>query len=134
MIIGVKVLVVDDQPEFRDTLSFWLRTKGYEVTEASCGADGIMALKKGEFDIVFLDFKMPGMDGLETIMKIREFNKTVPIVVITAYADSVIVRGIKRYNISGFFSKLEKLDKLQQSLDVVLRGLRRTKSSVGGPS
>ncbi|OGW83246.1 MAG: hypothetical protein A3C47_02115 [Omnitrophica bacterium RIFCSPHIGHO2_02_FULL_51_18] len=126
---SIAILVIDDQKDFVDTMSFWLRTKGYEVKTVTNGRDGIEEIKKGGFDLVFLDFKMPEMNGLETLEKIREFNKTIPVVMVTAYADDAIVHETKRYNIAGFFSKMEKLDQLQRTLDVVLRGLRRSKSS-----
>lgn len=123
-----KILVIDDQEDFLETLSFWLRTKGYEVKSFVRAVEGVEALKKGGFDLVILDFQMPGMDGIEAITKIREFDKKIPVLILTAYADSAIIREIKRFNVAGFFSKMEKLDELQQTIDVLLRGLRRTKS------
>lgn len=125
----MNVLVIDDQQDYLNTMSFWLRTKGYEVKTATSGREGIEEIKKGKANLVFLDFKMPGMNGLETLEKIREFNKSIPVVMVTAYADDAIMNETKRYNISGFFSKMEEFDQLQKTLDVVLRGLRRSKSS-----
>ena len=125
---SISILLIDDQKDFIDTISFWLRTKGYKVKTAMSGAEGVEEIKKGGIDLVFLDFKMPDMNGLQTLEKIREFNKTIPVVIVTAYADDAIVSETKRYNISGFFSKMEKFDQLQRTLDVVLRGLRRSKS------
>src|SRR3989338_4031925 len=125
---SIRILLIDDQKDFIDTISFWLRTKGHEVKTAMSGMEGVEEIKKGGIDLVFLDFKMPDMNGLQTLEKIREFNKTIPVVIVTAYADDAIVSETKRYNISGFFSKIEKFDQLQRTLDVVLRGLRRSKS------
>lgn len=126
---GVKVLVIDDDAPFLKVMSFWLRTKGYSVTTATNGSDGVSAVKKGGLDLVLMDFKMPDMSGLEALAKIREFNKTIPVVVVTAFADDAIVREIRRYSISGLFSKLEEIGRLQQTLDVVLRGVRRRAKS-----
>ena len=98
---SIRILLIDDQKDFIDTISFWLRTKGHEVKTAMSGMEGVEEIKKGGIDLVFLDFKMPDMNGLQTLEKIREFNKTIPVVIVTAYADDAIVSETKRYNISG---------------------------------
>lgn len=122
----IKLLFIDDQKDFLDTMSF-LSTKGYEVSTALSGQEGIQKVKEGGHDIVFVDFKMPTMDGVETIRKIREFNKTIPIVIVTAHADDVMVKKIKDLNVNGFFSKMGEFEELEQILEVVIRSIERSK-------
>ena len=81
-----RILVVDDEPAMREALHDWLREDGYDVGMASCGKDAIsMAQKKG-WDVILLDLKMPGMDGLETMGRLKEVLPEAEILIMTAYA------------------------------------------------
>jgi DNA-binding NarL/FixJ family response regulator len=122
----IQILFIDDQKDFLDAMTFLLK-KGYDVSTALNGPTGIERIRQGDIDIVFVDFRMPGMDGIETIKKIREFNKTVQIVIVTAHADDAMIREMRSLNISGFFSKMGEFEELEGILRVVIRSVERAK-------
>lgn len=70
--IGTRILLVDDEVVFTDNMSRLLESRGYHVTAVNSGDAAIRALEEEDFDVMVLDLKMPGMDGLATL---REVNK-----------------------------------------------------------
>ena len=90
--MGDKVLVVDDEWKIRDVLSQFLTEKGYEVILASNGEEAIELAEKENPDVILLDVRMPGIDGIETCRRLKEEEKTrsVPVIMITAFQDREI--------------------------------------------
>jgi two-component system, NtrC family, response regulator AtoC len=81
-----RILVVDDELAVRDSLSEWLREDGYEVSMAGSGPEAIELVKRHNSNIVLLDLKMPGMDGIETLKRVKEISSDTEIIMVTAYA------------------------------------------------
>ena len=82
----IRILVVDDEPAVRDSLSEWLREDGYEVGVAESGPQAIDLVKRENSNIMLLDLKMPGMDGIETLKQVKEISPDTEIIMVTAYA------------------------------------------------
>lgn len=82
----VKILVVDDEPGMRDSISEWLQEDGYQVLAVESGSKAIKKIKQEDWHILLIDLKMPGLDGIQTMKKIRMFKPEVPVIIITAYA------------------------------------------------
>ncbi|MCK4339783.1 MAG: sigma-54-dependent Fis family transcriptional regulator, partial [Candidatus Cloacimonetes bacterium] len=82
----IRILVVDDEQIMRDSLSDWLRLDGYEVEAVEDGYKALEKVKKESWDVLFIDLKMPRMDGIEVMQKVKEINKDIPVIIITAYA------------------------------------------------
>ncbi len=80
------VLVVDDEQDIRDASERILSRIGYQVQKASRGDEALDILNKNSIDIVLLDLKMPGMDGMEVLARIRERSTKIQVIVITGYA------------------------------------------------
>jgi CheY-like chemotaxis protein len=100
-----KILLVDDETDFTQPMSFWLKSKGYSVMVASNGESAIKIVKDETPDIVFMDLNMPVMDGVTTVKKIREFNKDIPVIIISAYVDDKRIVEATPLGISGVFYK-----------------------------
>ncbi len=82
-----KVLVADDEQVIRDLFETFLGKQGYSVTTASNGFDALNKIKKNNYDMLILDLKMPRMDGMSVLNKIKELKKTdLIIIIITGYA------------------------------------------------
>jgi DNA-binding NtrC family response regulator len=83
---NIGILVVDDERIVRDSLYNWFKEDGYRVDTAENAAEALKKLQATSYDIMLLDIKMPGMDGLELQRHIREIDKEIIIIIITAYA------------------------------------------------
>jgi two-component system OmpR family response regulator len=80
------VLLVDDEREFVDTLSSRLEIRGLKVDVAYDGESAIEKVKQKSFDAILLDLAMPGMDGIETLKRLRELNPDSQVVLLTGRA------------------------------------------------
>ena len=85
-----KVLVVDNHEEVLDLLSWFLRDEGYEVITAKNGAKAIQLAKSENPNVILLDLRMPGLDGIQTCKWLKTMGKTrfIPIIMITGFADN----------------------------------------------
>ena len=81
-------LVVDDNIAFRHTFVQLLSQYRWAGVAVEGGQQALEQLKERDFDLIFMDLKMPKMNGVETMAKIREFNQSTPVVFVTAYPDS----------------------------------------------
>jgi CheY-like chemotaxis protein len=78
-----RVLVIDDQAHVRATISLGLQAKGFQVTAAENGTDGLQLFDKSPFDLAIVDIFMPGMDGAKIIKMLRERAPGLPIIAIS---------------------------------------------------
>lgn len=86
-----KILVVDDEEDLRDLISYNLAKEGFDVTTATDGAEALSAIRKTHFDLVVLDLMLPGLQGMELCRIIRNNPKTenLPIIMLTAKGEEV---------------------------------------------
>ena len=85
--MSAKILIVDDETNVRLNYRVTLETEGYEIFEAVSGASALEELIGRSFDLAILDMRMPAMDGLALLAKMREVGITVPAMIVTAYSD-----------------------------------------------
>src|SRR5262252_7670233 len=100
-----RILVIDDEAAIRDSLRMTLEYEGYEFVAAATGQEGLALAEREAPDLVLLDVKMPGMDGLEVLDRLRNMNDQLPIVVISGHGTiGTAVEATKK----GAFDFIEK--------------------------
>ena len=100
-----KILVIDDEPIVRTSCIRPLSPEGYEVKSASSGKEALELLENEPFNLVLLDLKMPDMDGIEVLKKIKDTWPDTKVVMITGY--STVETAVKTLKL-GAFNYLEK--------------------------
>lgn len=92
----ISILIVDDEESVRDSLYSWFAEDGYNVQCAVNAKEALAILESGNFEIIITDLKMPGMDGLELLQRIKALNKDSIIIVMTAFASvDTAVKALK---------------------------------------
>jgi len=94
------ILVVDDEPNYLIVLSELLRDEGFEIFTADSGQKAIPIVRHTDLDLVISDMKMPGMDGIELLDRIKNLNRNLPVILITAYAD--VERAVEAMRLGAF--------------------------------
>jgi two-component system nitrogen regulation response regulator NtrX len=100
-----RILVIDDEAPIRDSLKMTLEYEGYEFIGAATGQEGLALAERETPDLVLLDVKMPGMDGIEVLERLRNMNDALPVVVVSGHGTiSTAVEATKK----GAFDFIEK--------------------------
>src|SRR5437660_9505006 len=100
-----RILVIDDEAPIRDSLKMMLEYEGYEFIGAATGQEGLALAERDAPDLVLLDVKMPGMDGIEVLERLRNMNEAVPVIVVSGHGTiSTAVEATKK----GAFDFIEK--------------------------
>lgn len=115
------ILVVDDDKNQRGMLVFALETCGYRVTAAAGGVEALQLAASGDFDACVCDVMMPGLDGVQTLERLREAAPRMKVIMATAYATPQTAVKSKKL---GAFNYLAKPYEMNDLLDVVERALR----------
>lgn len=119
-----RILLVDDEPDLLKAMRIRLASWGYDVLTATNGKDAIQLVKKEMPDAVILDIIMPEMDGVETLKRIRRFNKTIPVLMFTAYTTKERLTISDKLGISGFIPKASEYIDASEAIRIVLQGAK----------
>ncbi len=133
-----QVLVVDDEAAMTESLAAWLREDGYTVETAASGQEALLKARERAYAVYFLDLKMPGLDGIETMREIRKLQGDASVIVMTAYATvdtaiTAIKEGAQEYlvkpchpqEISLLVERIIRLRNLQRENAILRRKLSR---------
>ena len=132
---AIQVLLVDDEVEFLETLIKRMKKRNVDITGVKSGEEALMALDQNQVDVVILDVRMPGMDGIETLKEIKKRYPLIEVIMLTGHASvEVAVQGMelgafdylmKPMNIDELLYKVEDAHKNKLIQEEKLKTLRK---------
>ncbi|MCJ8007902.1 response regulator [Lederbergia wuyishanensis] len=111
-----KILIVDDQFGIRILLNEILQKEGYQVFQAANGLQALAITKKHALDLVLLDMKIPGMDGLEILQQMKKIKPDIRVIIMTAYGELEKMEAAKKLGALAHFTKPFDIVELRQTI------------------
>jgi len=127
-----KILVVDDEQGIREMLEICLSRQGHEIT---CEVNGVAALsrcKKGSYDVVIADIKMPKMDGITLLNRVKEISPETIFIMITAFASFETAKEAEQEAAYDYITKPFDIDEVQRKIDSALKARGKTVGAIQG--
>jgi CheY-like chemotaxis protein len=130
--MGKRILIIDDEEHIRRVMRITVEAAGHEAGEAADGLRGLEVFGDGStWDVVLLDQKMPGMDGLETLRRMKERNPAARVIMVTAYASIELAVDAMKLGATDFVRKPMTPETLRNALTAALA---KSSVSAGLPS
>ncbi|WP_058831452.1 response regulator [Paenibacillus polymyxa] len=117
-----KVLIVDDQNGIRILLMEVFGSEGYETFQAANGKIALEIVEKEPPDLVLLDMKIPGMDGLEILKHLKSMNPDIKVIMMTAYGELDMIKEATELGALMHFTKPFDIDEMRIAVNKQLRG------------
>jgi DNA-binding NtrC family response regulator len=125
-----KILIVDDEPDMLVLLSMIIKSRTpYEVITTSNPVEALEWVKKGGFDLVITDLKMPGVDGMQILKTIRNYDSDMPVIIITAYGTIESATEAMSKDAFDFITKPFKKEQILFTIDKALKWLRTVREN-----
>jgi DNA-binding NtrC family response regulator len=117
----MKTLLIDDDEWIRDSLSLFFKGEGCHLLALETAEEGIEALKENYYDIIMVDYRLPGMDGVEFLKRIQKTQPNAMKVLITAYRSNEVVSEAVKIGIHDFIDKPFTAKTIEDSLSRLLQ-------------
>ena len=117
---NMKILLVDDDEWIRDSLSLFLEAEGCNLLTFETAEEGMESVKQQAYDIVISDYKLPGMDGLEFLRRVKEQQPNVFEILITAYANCEILNEAEMMGVKDIIPKPFTSEDVETSLNRII--------------
>ena len=117
---NMKILLVDDDEWIRDSLRLFFEAEGCNLLTFETAEEGMEAVKRQAYDIVISDYKLPGMDGLEFLRRVKEKQPNAFEILITAYANCEIVKEADEIGVKDIIPKPFTSEDVETSLSRII--------------
>ncbi|MBI5400254.1 response regulator [Candidatus Saganbacteria bacterium] len=122
---SIKIAVIDDEEGVRESFKMILKIKDYDVETFETGEVAVDGIQKDAFDLAFVDYKLPGIDGIEVLRRLKQKDPNLEVVIVTAYASeqshaNAITLGALEY--------LRKPFLMEEIYELVERALRKRRA------
>ena len=125
-----KLLIIDDDLDTCEYLKEFFEQRKCAVLTAISGAEGLVLLKKEKPDIVLLDVKMPGMNGLEVLKEIKSFDPTVKVIMVTVASEGEVRQKAKELGADDFIKKPLNITYLEGTVSMKVSSLAKERKKV----
>ena len=119
---GLRLLLVDDESIVHMTLGDYLSDCGHTVEKALDGSEALLAIQSRRFDLIIADVRMPGLNGLSLLERVRQLESDPPVILITGHGDVEMEREANRIGAAGFLLKPIRLAKLDELIETAMTG------------
>jgi two-component system response regulator (stage 0 sporulation protein F) len=126
-----KLLIVDDQNGIRILLTEVFSTEGYQTYQASNGKLALEIVRNASPDLVLLDMKIPGMDGLDILKHIKSIDASIKVIMMTAYGELDMIKEATDLGAIMHFTKPFDIDELRQAVNSHLGNSKNSSYAVG---
>lgn len=116
----VKLLIVDDEIDFLDTISARMELRGFEVSKAPDGNSALLEIARQKFDVVILDLKMPGIDGRKVLAEIKKNNSDTEVIIFSAHGAEEVEEQTMEAGAFCFITKPVEIEKLVSVINLAL--------------
>ena len=117
---NLDIFIVDDDQDFAEGMAEVLELKGYKVHLASSGEEAVEKFRKQDFDITFMDVKLPGMDGVRSFLEIRKIRPSAKVMMITAYSVKQLLDQALENGAWGVLQKPLNIEHVLEMLDKIM--------------
>ncbi len=117
---NMNILIIDDDEWIRDSLRIFFETEGCHVVVLETGEEGLAAIEHQAYDLMLVDYRLPGLDGLEFFRRTQDDDADAMKILITAYRTNGVISEARKLKIQGFIEKPFTSDSLMASLSHLL--------------
>ena len=111
------ILLVDDNEEFIDSIKDILEDEGFRIVTAHSGEEAVLKVETRKFDLILMDIKMPGMNGVESFLKMKQSDPDVRVVLFTAYALDDLIQTAQQHGVWAVLKKPLEMPQLFRTID-----------------
>ncbi len=115
-----RILVVDDEPNIRRTLSAVLRTRGFDVDSASNGSDALQLIRDSKYDVTIMDVRMPGMSGIQALQAMVAEEQGLRVILMSGHGEADEKNAALEHGATAFLEKPISVDSLLELLQQLL--------------